>query len=468
MSQPIAEIFNSRAQENLVLHESYLNHQMVRVLRTIGFDRHYVRGSGAYLWDDEGNRYLDLLSGFGVFALGRNHPRVIEVLKQTLEAETPSLVQMDASLLCGVLAERLLPTIPGRPEKIFFCNSGTEAVEGAIKFARCATGRPGIIYCDHAYHGLTMGSLSLTADENFRDGFGPMLGDARMVPFNDLAALEEALAKRDVAAFIVEPIQGKGVRVPDDDYLPEAARLCRQSGTLFIADEVQTGLGRTGKLWAVEHWGVEPDLLCMAKALSGGFVPVGAVATRRGIFERVYSSMIRAMAHSSTFGQGNLAMAAGLVTLEVLEDEKLVKNAAELGNALMCDLGALIQRYEFLKEVRGKGLMIALEFGQPESFKLKTAWKLLEAAEKGLFAQMVTVPLMVDHRILSQVAGHGQSVVKLLPPLVLSEEDRQWAVSALDKVIADTHRVPGAIWDLGKRLGKQALKARRAISQERG
>jgi ornithine--oxo-acid transaminase len=466
MSQPIAELLRSRAHENLALHERHLNHQMVRVLRTIGFDRHYVRANGAYLWDDEGNRYLDLLSGFGVFALGRNHPKVIEVLKQTLEAETPSLVQMDAPLLCGVLAERLLPTIPGQPEKIFFCNSGTEAVEGAIKFARCATGRPGILYCDHAYHGLTLGALSVTADENFRGGFGPMLEGARMVPFNDLSALEEALAKRDVAAFIVEPVQGKGVRVPDDDYLPEAARLCRQSGALFIADEVQTGLGRTGKLWAVEHWGVEPDLLCMAKALSGGFVPVGAVAARRGVFERVYDSMIRALAHSSTFGQGNLAMAAGLATLEVLEEENLVKNAAELGDALMCDLRALVERYEFLKEVRGKGLMIALEFAQPASFKLKTAWKLLEAADKGLFAQMVTVPLMADHRVLTQVAGHGQAVVKLLPPLVLGEEDRRWAVSAFDKVIADTHKVPGAIWDLGKRLGRQALKARRAHSQE--
>jgi ornithine--oxo-acid transaminase len=462
MSQSISELVRERAGEQFALHDRHLNHQMVRVLQAIGFDRSYVRAEGPYLYDADGQRTLDLLSGFGVFAVGRNHPRVIEILKDVLDAQLPGLIQMDVSLLAGILAERLLPTVPGAGEKMFFCNSGTEAVEAAIKFARSATGRPGILHCAHAFHGLTLGALSLNGDEVFRAGFGPLLPECRQIPFNDLGALEAALRAGDVAAFIVEPIQGHGVHVPDDDYLPEAARLCRQHGALFVADEVQTGLGRTGKLWAVEHWGVEPDMLLMAKALSGGFVPVGAVAMRRRVFDAVFDSLERAVVHGSTFSKNNLAMAAGIATLEVIQEENLVDNAAKVGDAILRDLAALVDRYEFLHEVRGRGMMQALAFGPPSSLSLKAAWKLLEAANAGLYAQMITVPLMAEHHILAQVAAHSMNVVKFLPPLTIGDEDRRTIVNACDRVIADTHRVPGAIWDLGKKLAGYALQSRRS------
>jgi ornithine--oxo-acid transaminase len=462
MGKPLLDLLRERTGENFALHDEYLNTQMVRVLQTIGFDRVYVRASGPYLWDDQGERYLDLLSGFGVYALGRNHPRVVQTLKEVLDAELPSLVQMDVSLLSGLLAERLLATTPGDLDKMFFCNSGAEAVEAAIKLARSATGRPVILYCNHAFHGLTMGALSLNGDEIFREGFGPLLPDCHRIPFDDLEALEEALSRYQVAAFIVEPIQGHGVNLPGDDYLREAARLCRKHGALFVADEVQTGLGRTGRLWAVEHWDVEPDMLLMAKALSGGFVPVGAVALRKDVFDRVFDTMVRAVVHGSTFSKGTLAMAAGLVTLEVIQEEGLVKNAAEMGEAILGDLRALVDRYEFLADVRGKGMMQALEFGPPTSLSLKAAWKLLERANPGLFCQMVTVPLFGRHRILTQTAGHGLNVVKLLPPLTVGEEDRRWIVEAFDQVIAETHKVPGSIWDLGKTLAGHALKAKLA------
>ncbi|PKP84963.1 MAG: aspartate aminotransferase family protein, partial [Alphaproteobacteria bacterium HGW-Alphaproteobacteria-2] len=266
MPTPIIDLLESRAGEKFALHERHLNAQMVRVLRTIGYDREYVRATGPHLYDAEGNRYLDLLSGFGVFALGRNHPHVVATLRDVLGAELPNLVQMDVSLLSGLLAEKLLATCPEGLTRAFFCNSGAEAVEAAVKFARCATGRGRVLYCEHGYHGLTMGALSLTADPMFRQGFGPFLPGCESVPFNDLAALERALAQGDVAGFIVEPIQGKGVNLPEEGYLAEAARLCRHNGALFIADEVQTGLGRTGRMWAVEHWGVAPDMLLCAKA----------------------------------------------------------------------------------------------------------------------------------------------------------------------------------------------------------
>lgn len=460
MTHSILELLEERAGQNFSLHEQFLNTQMVRVLKTIGFDRHYVRASGPYLYDDRGDQYLDLLSGYGVFAVGRNHPDVVRALREVMEAELPSLIQMDVSLLSGILAERFLATVPGRLGKVFFANSGTEAVEAAIKFARYATGRPGIVHCDHAFHGLTLGALSLNGEDIFRDGFGPLLPNTHPIPFDDLEALERVLSRHEIAAFIVEPIQGHGVNVPGDDYLREAVRLCREHGALFVADEIQTGMGRTGRFWAVEHWGVEPDMLLAAKALSGGFVPVGAVALSTEIFDAVFSSMVRAPIHGSTFSKNNLAMAAGIATLDVIERENLVENAAKLGESILDDLRALVDRYAFVKAVRGKGMMQAIEFAAPDRLKHRAAWKLLDAAQKGLFCQLVTVPLFKRHRILSQTAGHDLPVVKFLPPLVVGDADRQWIASAVDAVVADTENVGGAIWDLGKNLASAALRTK--------
>ncbi len=461
MSFSIAELFTQHSQEKFELHENYLNNQMVRVLQTIGYDRNYTRATGQYLYDQDNIKYLDCLSGFGVFAVGRNHPTVVSALQETLSLELPNLVQMDVSLLSGLLAKKILATCPDNLTKMFFCNSGTESVEAAIKFARYTTKREKIVFCEHGYHGLTMGALSLVGDNIFREGFGPLLPECSSVPFNDLAALEQALSNKEVAAFIVEPIQGKGVNIPDDNYLPEVERLCKKYGTLFVADEVQTGIGRTGKFWAIEHWGVQPDMICMAKALSGGFVPVGAVAMTDRIMETVFNRMDRAVVHGSTFSKNNMAMAAGLATLQVMEDEKLVANSAQVGADIISSINAMSTKYEFLKEARGKGLMVAIEFQAPTSLKLKAAWAALEAANKGLFCQMITIPLFKEHHLLTQVAGHGMNVVKLLPPLNLTQKDRDWVVDSFEHAIADTHKVPGSIWSLGKNLASHALKSKK-------
>lgn len=460
----LRDLLDAHRGKQFELHEAHLNPQLVRVLRAIGFDRTYVEGRGAHLFDSEGRRYLDLLSGYGVFAVGRNHPRVVEALLEVLESGLPQLVQMDASLLAGLLAERLVARAPAGLERVYFCNSGTEAVEAALKFSRYATRREKFVHCRDGYHGLTYGALSVNGMEHFREGFGPLLPGAVEIPFDDLAALERALAGRDVAAFVVEPILGHGVRVPGDDYLPEAARLCRKYGTLLVADEVQTGLGRTGRFCAVEHWGVEPDLLCFAKALSGGFVPVGATLARRAVFDRVFDRMDRAVVHGSTYSKNNLAMAAGLATLEVIEDEKLVENAERIGSELLGALRPLVGRHELVKEVRGKGAMLGIEFGAPSSLRLRAAWKLLDTASKGLFCQMITVPLFSRHNILCQVAGPEMPVVKFLPSLVMDADDRSWLLGALEDVISDAHRVPGAIWDLGRTLAGHALRAKASRS----
>jgi ornithine--oxo-acid transaminase len=458
MPLDLESLIQGRRAEKFPLFDRYLNSQLVRVLKTIGFDVDYVRGEGPYLFDAAGNRYLDLLSGFGVFAVGRNHPTVANALRQVLDAQLAGLVQMDVSLPAGLLAERLIARLPYL-DKVFFCNSGAEAVEGAIKFARAATRRAKIIYCDHAFHGLTMGALSLNGDELFRGGFEPLLGACERVPFNDILALERALKGGDVAAFVFEPIQGKGVNLPHAGYLEEAQRLCRKHGALFVADEIQTGLGRTGRFIACEHWGLEPDMVLLAKALSGGFIPVGAIVMRRAISDKMFDRMDRAVVHGSTFAKNDMAMVAGLATLAVLEDEKRVAHAAGLGERLIANLRKSLSDFEFVKDVRGKGLMIAIEFGAPRSLKLRAAYAMLDKANKGLFCQLILIPLFKRHRILAQVAGHAMPVIKLLPPLVVSDADAEWIATAFEDVIRESHAL-GAVWDLGRTLAGHALKSR--------
>ena len=454
----LKEEMSKQRGENYNLHREYLNAQLVRVLNTIGYDRFYERGEGAYLIDKNGDHYLDFLSGFGVFALGRSHPVVKKALQDVIEADLPSLVQLDCALLSGMLGKALVKKVPESLNRCFFANSGTEAVEATLKFARCATGRPRILYCDHSYHGLTYGSLSLTGAKEFRDGFEPLLPGCDVVPFGDIETLEKEVKKKDVAGFIFEPIQGKGVNIPPNNYFIQAQEICRRYGTLTIADEVQTGLGRTGKFFAFEHWNLEPDMVAIAKALSGGYIPIGAVLSTEAVFGKVFHRMDRALVHGSTFGKNPMAMAAGLATLHVLEEEKLVENSQKMGELFMEGLKPLVDKYEIFYEVRGKGLMIALEFRSPQSLKLKIGWKMLETAQKGLFSQLITVPLFQRHKILTQVAGNNMNVIKILPPLIITEAEVKLFLKGFEDVLADCHRYPGTLWDFGATLAKQALK----------
>src|SRR3954447_19525262 len=261
---PVGEILSRRSGEELSLNDRFVNPQMGRILRTLGFDKVWTGGEGAHLIDSRGERYLDLFGGYGVFPVGRNHPEVGAAREEVREPRTGNLPQLGVPLLSGVLAEQLLARAPGSVAAMVPANSGTEAVEAAIKIARAATGRRRVLYAEHAFHGLTLGSLSLNGNPEFRDGFGPLLADCEAVGFGDLAQLEGELARGDVAAFVVEAVQGKGVNIPDPDSLPGAQRLCRDAGTLFTCDEVQTGIGRTGRFLALEHWDLQPDIVCVA------------------------------------------------------------------------------------------------------------------------------------------------------------------------------------------------------------
>lgn len=454
----IRALLKDRAGENYRLHR-HINPSHTQTLETIGFDRSYTRAQGPYLWDDHGQKYLDLISGYGVFALGRNHPDVRKTLLDFLQADYPSLVKMEAPLLSGLLAEELKKRMPNQLDMVFFANSGAEGVETALKYARCATRKPVILHCHKSSHGLTYGALSISGDQTVRDGFAPFLNDCRSIPFNDLAALEAQLCREDVAAFIVEPIQGKGVYIPTPGYLREAAALCRKYGALFIADEVQTGLGRTGRFLAIEHDGdVDPDIVILSKALSGGFVPISAVLCKKWIHDKVFSSMNRSVVHSSTFSQGSFAMAAGLATLDVIDRYDLISNARDIGNRIGEGLRAIVPRFEFLKEIRWRGLMIAIEFGQPRSLSLKAAWALVHKMDDSLFPQAVTIPLLQKHHILTQVAGHHCDSIKLLPPMILSGEDAEWFLSSFTDVLAKIHKFPGPEWNAVTEIGRNVLK----------
>jgi len=420
-----------------------INPQFVRVLRTIDFDRTWERAEGAYLWDSDGHRYLDMLGGFGMYNVGRNNPRIRDALIEALELDTPGSVQMGATALPGLLAEALLARVPDRLERVQFTSSGTEAIEAALKLGRAATKRSRVISVDHGFHGLTLGSLSANGNPEFTARFGPLLPGFERVPFGDLDALEEQLRREDVALFLVEPVQGKGVNLPPDGYLEGAQALCRRYGTLFCVDEIQTGFGRTGRLFAFEHWGLEPDLVPVAKSLSGGYVPVGALLMSRAVHEAVFDSMQNALAHGSTFAPNELAMAAGLATLQELDDERLVERSARLGEKLLELTRPLIDEFDVVREVRGLGLIWAIEFGEPESRKL--SWKMIEKMQPGLFAQFVVGPLFSQHHILSQVAGHGIAVLKALPPLVVSDEDVEYFVESLTSAIKRARRTPSAL-----------------------
>jgi ornithine--oxo-acid transaminase len=457
MSFDVAKTLEERQGEDFALHSRYLNPQLVRVLKTIGMDRFYARGEGCYLWDRDGRRYLDLLSGFGVYSLGRGHPAIKAAIHEAIDLDTANLVQMDCALLPGLLAEQLVARTHPGIERAFFCNSGAEAVEAAIKFSRRHTGRERVLHADHSFHGLTTGALSLNGGTEFRKGFGHMLPSAPVL-FGDIDALERELRRGDVAAFVVEPIQGKGVHEASDDYWPAVQELCRRHKTVFVADEVQTGLGRTGRFYAHEHWGLQPDIITTSKALSGGYVPVGAMLTSDKIFRSVYDSMDHAVVHSSTFGSNDLAMVAGLATLQAMDDEDIVDRAARNGELFQKALEPLADRYELIAEVRGKGMMIGIEFGAPTSRSLRRRWNAIERVRTGLFTQLVVVPLFQRHGILTQVAADNVNIIKLLPPLIAGEEEVAMFAHGLDDVMADAHEGSKLFREVGSTVVRSTLR----------
>jgi ornithine--oxo-acid transaminase len=439
------------------LYAEHVNPQWVRLLNLLQMNVRYQRCAGAELITDDGRTVLDFLSGYCVHNTGHNHPAIAAAVRQELEAAGPGMLQSHVPELAGELAHRLTALAGGRLRRAFFCSSGSEGVEAAIKFSRAYTRREGLLYAEGAFHGLTCGALSLMSDRFWSDGFGPMLPGTEGVPFGSIEALEKQLATRRFAAFIVEPVQSEaGIRVPGREYLATAQALCRKHGTLFVLDEVQTGMYRTGRFLAAHAFGLDPDMVILAKALSGGLVPVGAVLMTEAISDSVYSSLKRAIVHTSTYGENSLAMRAGLATLDVLKQEALGERARRLGAELRQRLAEALAPYEMVKEVRGLGMLSGIEFQSPRKLSLRAAFESFRRIHPGMFGQVLVMRLFRDHGMLTQICGNNFMVLKVAPPLVASESQLNEFVSAARATVELAHTSP-SFWSEALGLARRAV-----------
>jgi len=419
------------------LYGRYVNPVLMAVGGKAGFARTFVRGHRNTLWDSEGREYLDFVAGFGSLNLGHNHPRVVKAIQEALAHEAPGYAQSAVNPYAAALAELLVSLSPAGLEMVFFANSGAEAMEASLKLARLATGRTGLLSCDRSYHGKSLGALSVTGNAKYQKPFGPLLPECSTVRYGDLEALTRAVATRQFAAFIVEPIQAEGgMIVPPAGYLKQAQEICRATETLLIVDEVQTGLGRTGSMFACDKEGVEPDILALAKSLGGGLMPIGAMLARRDLWHKAYGSLYTFALHTSTFGGGSLACAAGLAALTAIVDEGLVENARQRGEQLRRGLERIQQTTDpVIKEVRGEGLLIGLELF-PLRSSIVAHWKqndpsgvmqyLLPDADglaQGMPTMYLLQTLLTQHGMYTQIARSNQQVLRVQPPLTITEEE---------------------------------------------
>jgi len=402
------------AQEILAKYERYINPGLVRLYRFANVLTAEWEAEGAVVRDIHGKEYLDFSGGPAVFNVGHRHPKVIQAVKEQLDRMPMSVRAMPRKAEAD-LAELLAQITPGDLQFTFFANSGAEANEGALKLARLASGRTNFVGAVDAFHGKTFGALSASGREKYKTPFQPLLPGFSHVPFGDLAAMDRAVTSQ-TAAVILEPIQGEGgVIIPPDGYLRGVREICDRAGALLILDEVQTGLGRTGKMFACEHWGVTPDMITMAKALGGGVIPIGAITGRPRIWKTLEQNPYL---HSTTFGGNPLACTAGVATIQVLLEEHLPERAADLGPYMVERLRELQRRHPtVVKDVRGKGLLIGMEFIDPDVVLLITA----DALERGL---------IVFYGL------NKPECFRIAPPLTITRQQIDRAIEVLDQSIA--------------------------------
>ena len=402
----------------------HVNPVGARLLRLGNFDKLYTRAEGLYVYDDRGRRYMDFTAGFGALNLGHGPAEVLAAIRTAWSL--PTVLLMGFSPLAGALAEALGDVLPGELSVACFGDGGAEAVELALKAARAATGRTRLVSCENAYHGLSFGAMSVSGSRRYRAIFGPLVEHCESVPFGDVAALRQHLAGGDVAAFIVEPVQGEGgAVVPPEGYLKTAAELCHAQGTLLIVDEIQTGFGRTGRLFAIEHDGAVPDMILLSKSLGGGVVPISVCCTTAKIWDRAFGKRERFDLVISTFGGNAAACAASLKAIEITLREDLPGRAAALGRHAMARLRALADKHEAVKAIHGKGLLLGIELTPPVS----------RAAMGETFALMVASCLLNDHGVLTTYFDLAPRVLRFEPPLTVSKEEIDYAIDAFDHVL---------------------------------
>ncbi len=416
------------------LYSEYVNPGLASMMGLLNFDKYFVKAEGCHVWDSDGKKYVDFLGAYGALNLGHNPPEILEALEKV--KERPNLLQASLSTYAAVLGHNLARITPGGLKHSFFCNSGTEAVEGALKAARAATGKQKIISCEGSFHGKSMGSLSATGREKYQAPFLPLVPAFEKVPYGDLSALEEKLKTGDVAAFIVEPIQGEGgVIVPPPGYLKGARELCSRHDALLIIDEIQTGFGRTGRLFACEEEEVVPDIMCVAKSLGGGVMPIGAFITTESVWDRAFGGMEKCLLHTSTFGGNTFACAAGIAAINAIVENNLPQRAKELGDYMLSGLKALKERFNIIKDVRGRGLMVGIEFETGGGSLLnRVTGGVVSKFYREFAGAMVAGELLNNHRIITAYTLNNPNVIRLEPPLVIEREDIDIMLGALEEI----------------------------------
>ncbi|MCL4516610.1 MAG: aspartate aminotransferase family protein [Firmicutes bacterium] len=427
------ELDRNTVREN---YKQYINPGMASLLGLLDFDKRFVRASGVSVWDNEGNEYLDFLGGYGALNTGHNHPRILAALEKV--KGMPNILQASLSGMASALAHNLALIAPGNLKRSFFGNSGAEAVEGALKLARASTKKQRIIYCEGSFHGKSFGALSVTGRHKYQAPFGPLLPGTEPVPYGDPRSLEEKLRQKDVAAVILEPIQGEGgVIVPPDDYLKGVRELCTRYDALLILDEIQTGFGRTGRMFACEHEGVAPDIMCVAKSLGGGLMPIGAYMATEKVWDQAYGGIDRALLHTSTFGGNAWASAAGIASLEVILDEDLPGQAREKGEYLLSELRKLQEKHPMIKDVRGRGLLIGIEFEKPAKGVLdKLTGGVVNKLSEEYLGAMVAGELLNRYRVITAYTLNNPNVIRMEPPLTVTRAQIDHVLGALDDIFA--------------------------------
>lgn len=416
----------SITQDVIEKYQKFVNPTQVALLKVAGFDHIEHTAEGVIITDLDGNRYIDCLGGYGTFSLGHRNPRVIAAVKAQLD-RMPMASKTFLNKPLADLAARLAEIAPGDLQYSFLCNSGTEAVEGALKIARMATGKTDVISTVGGFHGKTMGGLSATGRDIYKTPFEPLIPGFLAVPWNDADAIEAAITEQ-TAAVIVEAVQGEGgIQVPHGDYLPAVRRMCTERGVLLIVDEVQTGLGRTGKMFAVEHWNVAPDIMTLAKALGGGVMPVGAVMSTAPIWDRVFR--VNPFIHTSTFGGNETACAAALAAIEETIEQGLVQRAADNGHYFLHGLHRVQATYpKLIRDTRGIGMMIGVEFVDADVAK-------------------IVIGTMMHHGVVAAYTLNNPNVIRIEPPLVITRDQIDTVLAAMSEGIAEAVRLLGDLLD---------------------
>lgn len=464
MTTDYRSLFEEHISSASHLSKRHVHPRLLKLFEVGGMNTAFRHAKDVYLYDTEGRRYLDFLAGGGVYFIGRNHPEVNDAIQAVLDMDLPNLCVVNASVLGGVVAEQLLELAGPHLTKVVYANSGTEATDVCVRFARVATGRRRYLYLEGAFHGRSYAAISMCGFEALRERQEPLMPTCTPIPPNDIDALRRELRRGDVAGFIFESVQGMTTISLDDGYLREARTLCDEYGTLMIADEVQTGLGRTGHWFGMHASGVRPDMVTVSKTLSGGAAPVSAVLYTEELYEKIYTRFTSGPFYFSTFAENNISMAASLATLNVLKTMDAPKRANEIAKRLNDGLKRLASHYDVIERITGKGLMIAIYFRESSSTALRVQQELMNLADRGSFAASVNVEMYTKQRVVVQIPGPGVNAIKILPPVVSTDADIDYFLAALEDSLASLYSLQrGPATTLSRGFIDQTVKAVKGI-----